>query len=121
MHGTLRGRIVGATNAADRNVGEPTNLSDEPLDEWFPAAAQTLCAPKPGFILDLVTGCGERNGDRYASGAVKPNGNLVRRLLRSPHGRQWLNAIMDGCEEEWWREHQRAERIAEQFDRIERD
>jgi hypothetical protein len=87
-------------------------MSDEELDDWFVTAARSLLAPKPGFILDLETGCGERNGDRYASGAVKLPSAILRRLLRSNHGRQWLNAVMDGSEVGWWIEYQHAERIS---------
>lgn len=121
MHGTLPVRITGATNAADTSVGRPTNLSEEALDDWFVAAAPTLLAPKPGFILDLETGCGERNGDRYANGSVKVPSGVVRRLFHGTGGRAWLNAFMCGCKAQWWLDLQRAERIAEQFDKINRD
>lgn len=118
MHGTLPKRITGAINGSDSSVGDPTNLSDESLDDWFVIAAPTLLAPKPGFILDLETGCGERNGDRYANGSVKVPSGVVRRLLHLTNGRAWLNAIMWGCKAQWWLDLQRAERIAAQVDKL---
>jgi len=78
---------------------------------WFVTPARDLLGSDPGLALHVLTGISESSGYRYANGSRGVPGNLVRWLLRSGHGRQWLNAIMDGCEEEWWRDYQRAERI----------
>lgn len=118
MSMTIAGTSNGARQSKDTNVGPPTELSDEPLDEWFVIAGQSLLAPKPGFILDLETGCGERNGDRYASGTVKVPTLVVRRLVHSKHGEPWLNAFMDSCTAPWWIEFKHAADIGRQVLKI---
>jgi hypothetical protein len=115
MHGTLPARAGSARKPSDTNVSSPTNLSDDPIDNWFPLAAQQLLAPKPGLVLHLLTDCGERNGDRYVSGAVKVPSFLVRQLLRSEQGEAWLRVLMDGCDAPWWRQRQEIERDARLF------
>lgn len=123
MHGNIQRGRRAAIASSDNSVGENLNdgkprgaasFSDNSVSddsEWFPRAAKVLLAPKPGLVLDLLTDCGERNGDRYASGAVKLPSGVMRHLLRGKHGRQWLNAIMDGSDAEWWVDYQRAERV----------
>lgn len=69
---------------------------------WFSEPAQSLLGSDPGLALNVLTGVPDRSCYRYASGERAVTGYIVYRLLRSKHGRQWLNAFMDGCEEEWW-------------------
>ena len=110
MHGNLSVSGDDASKSDDRNVCEPGTYDTSVCDdgEWFPRAARILLAPKPGLVLHLLTDCGERNGDRYASGDVKVPSYIVRQLLRGEHGEAWLNAIMEGARPPWWIEHQRA-------------
>ncbi len=115
MHGTIPARVESASEAKDRSVLSQTNLSEDPIDNWFPIAAQSLLAPKPGLVLHLLTDCGERNGDRYASGAVKVPSFLVRQLLRSEQGEAWLRVLMDGSDAPWWRQREEIERDARLF------
>lgn len=121
MHGNLSTAGSNARKSNDRDVKEC------PLDDrfgvdaeyqWFSSICRRMWNHKPGLALHLETDCGERNGHRYSSGEVAVPSYVVRMLLRSKNGSQWLNAIMDGCDQEWWREHKRAERITLQVDRI---
>lgn len=84
-------------------------------DGWFGVAAQILLAPNPGKILDLEADCGSRNGYRYAEEGTPVPSYVVRRLLRGPHGWQWLSALMDGCDQSWWRELQAARDLLIKF------
>jgi hypothetical protein len=71
--------------------------------DWFSEASQTLYLDKPGTVLFTLTDIGdERLCQRYASGEVKPSAYFFRRLLRSPHGWEWLSIAMDGSQEQWW-------------------
>lgn len=118
MHGTLSAAEIAATNAADRFADKSDISVIEDDEHWFTAAAQTLLAPKPGLTLHLQTDCGERNGHRYTSGEVKIPGYLLRKLLRSEQGAQWLAVVMDGARPQWWLDHKRAERITAQIDNL---
>lgn len=87
--------------------------------DWFSVATLKMHPHKPGTVLHLVTGLGdERLCQRYAADHVRPPAYFLRRLLRGRHGRQWLNATMDGCTEQWWLDHQRADRIVAQIDAL---
>jgi hypothetical protein len=83
-------------------------------------AACTLLPTKPGTALHYITGFDERSCQRYAAGTVKPPAYFLRTLLRTDQGKQWLAAVMDGCDQQWWRDHQRAERIVASEDNIDR-
>lgn len=124
MHGVLGPALAPSRNAGDRCVVEKSITDRSVVDDenWFSDAAFALLGKdKPGTALDCVTGLrfGERNCQRYAAGDVKPPGYFIRELLRTPHGRQWLAAIMDGSNVRWWRDMQRAERIAAAVDSVE--
>lgn len=118
MHGVLGAARAPSRNGSDRSVAK-TSVTDTSVgddENWFSDAALSLLGTeKPGTALDCVTDFrfGERNCQRYAGGDVKPPGYFVRALLRGKHGEQWLNAIMDGCDAPWWRDLQRARRIAD--------
>jgi hypothetical protein len=74
--------------------------------QWFSAAAHALYHQKPGTIIFLITGLGdERLCQRYAAGHIRPPAYFLRALLRGAHGRQWINATMEGSTAEWWLEH----------------
>ena len=86
---------------------------------WFSGPARAMLGSDPGLGLHILTGIPERTAYRYASGERAPPAYLIRELLRGPHGEQWLSAIMDGSNVQWWRDMQRAERIAAAIDSIE--
>lgn len=94
--------------------------------DWFARAARGLYPTKPGTALFYATQLGnERFGDerlcqKYAAGTVRPQAYFLRRLLRSKHGKQWLNAVMAGCTEDWWLAHQDDRRDAEALRAFER-
>ena len=113
MHGSIPTASAVTTKAPVRSDRGKTAAVQMDSDDsaWFVTPARDLLGSDPGLALHVLTGISESSGYRYANGSRGVPGNLVRWLLRSGHGRQWLNAIMDGCEEEWWRDYQRAERI----------
>jgi hypothetical protein len=121
MHGTLPATGIRATSAADTSVSDQSSNDTSvivPLSQWFSRICGALFPHKPGLALHLETDCGERNGHRYASGEVAVPSLILRILLRGRGGRTWLGAIMEGSDAEWWRDLQRAERIAAQVDRL---
>jgi len=99
-----------AIEAADRAVAEK-NADDKSVGNWFSRLCKGLFTTKAGTALHYTTGFDERSCQRYAAGTVGTSGDFIRALLRSEQGATWLNGIMDGCEAEWWREHQRALKI----------
>lgn len=102
MHGNLSGNDSGTTNSNGGNAN--TTAVDDA--NWFAAAAWSIYTQKPGTILFLITGLGdERLCQRYASGEFKPKAYFLRALLRGAHGRQWINATMEGSTADWWLEH----------------
>jgi hypothetical protein len=100
--------IEAASNFAREKTSTGTSASDE--DNWFKTIACGLLG-KPGLELHLISGSDESLCYKYASGKVKPPGYFIRTLLRSEQGAQFLAALMDGCEAQWWGEHQRALKI----------
>jgi len=123
MHGTMARQNGGATQSTVRSDSEKSSAvqMDGDDEKWFSIPARALLGSDPGLALHMLTGISESSGYRYANGLRGVPGKLLRLLLRSDHGRQWLNAIMDGCEAEWWRDHKRAERIVFQIDQLNLD
>jgi hypothetical protein len=121
MHGNLPTpaptAIIADGNNAAREILDGKSAADDD-GQWFSRAARRLHPTKPGSILHYTTALGdERLCQRYASGEVKPPAYFLRALLRSEHGRQWLYAIMDGCQSEWWIEFQRHARMGAAADK----
>lgn len=88
--------------------------------DWFYRSAQSIYPHKPGTILHVITGLGdERLCQRYASGEVRPPAYFLRALLRGEHGRQWLEAVMQGSNAEWWPQMLAALKLASEW-KIER-
>lgn len=77
-------------------------------ENWFADAARSLLPAKAGTALHYTTGVDERLCQRYAAGHTRPPGYFIRSLLRSEGGWQWLAALMDGAEPQWWADIQRA-------------
>lgn len=99
--------------------GSFTVQSDSDDSCWFKGAARALLGSDPGLALHVLTGCSESSGYRYASGTRDVPEYVVRQLLRSPQGWQWLCALMEGSTEQWWRDVHRARRLAEAISRVE--
>jgi hypothetical protein len=80
---------------------------------WFCSICRQLSPSDAGFVLHVLTGFELRSCYRYAANETKPPGYFIRALLRSDHGEQWLAALMDGSKASWWRDLQKARRIAQ--------
>lgn len=116
MHGTLSRRQRAASSGKLAVTSGKSATDDE---NWFSTAAWDLYGKNPGEPLHLITRLGDvRACQRYAAGDVKPPAYFLRRLLRSDHGEQWLNAVMSGSDAAWWLDHQRARRIADAIDAV---
>jgi hypothetical protein len=100
MHGILGVAANEASERNGRNAAEEIDDGKSAVDDenWFAEAAQELYGRnKPGTALFYATELGDERGcQRYAAGSVKPPAYFLRRLLRSPHGWQWLCAAMAG-------------------------
>lgn len=70
---------------------------------------------KPGLELHLLTDVDESLCYRYAGNKVKVTEYVVTTLLRSSQGWQWLAALMDGSDAEWWRELKAVRDLTAQF------
>jgi hypothetical protein len=94
--------------------------SGDAIDPWFRDAARQLLGTNcdAGLVLQTLTGVPARTAHRYAKGQRPPTAHIVRELIRSEGGWQWLAALMDGAQPQWWRDMDRARRIAAQFDSI---
>jgi hypothetical protein len=101
-----------AIEGADRAVARKTD-DDKSVGNWFSRLCDGLFESKAGTALYYIAGCinDERSCQRYAAGTVGTSGDFIRALLRSEQGETFLNGIMDGCEAQWWRDHQRALKI----------
>lgn len=122
MHGTLPVGMAGSSECAVASGSEKTSAvaSDSEECGWFSELARGLLGKDAGLALHVTTGYPLDSCRKYAarSNARATPGNLIRDLLRSDQGRQWLNGIMAGCDAEWWLAQQRAERIVEQIDKL---
>lgn len=108
--------LRGLGDTGDKSVvlGKSSDNSVADDEDWFASYAQAFYNGKAGPALVFASKSDqrdERNCQRYASGAVKPPSFFLRSLLRDPHGKQWLAAVMDGCTEQWWIDMQRAARV----------
>lgn len=111
-----------ARNRASANGSELTAASDSDDSDWFGSIGRALLGKDAGFALHLLTGTPEGSCYKYVTtqpSRRQPPGWLIVQLLRTDQGRTWLNAFMEGSEAEWWREHQRTERIAEAIRAVE--
>lgn len=89
-----------------------------PPERWFMRIAHSLWPDKPSAWLRSLTGFPDRTCRSAANGHTDPSGPLLYTLLRGNQGGRVLNGIMHGSDAEWWREHERAERIATQLDKL---
>lgn len=124
MHAGFPVRLARATKAsaqAGNGISSPAQTGSEPDSQWFARASRQLLGSDPGLNLSLLTGVPERTCYRYASGERPATEYIVAKLLRSEHGWQWLAALMDGSNAQWWSDMQRARRITAQLDAIDLD
>lgn len=103
MHGLFTRTGSEASNADGKSDAEIA-IDDKSDGDWFSDACKHLLPAKAGTALHFATGFDERSCQRYAAGHTAPPAYFLRALLRSPQGWTWLCAIMDGSDEEWWRE-----------------
>lgn len=113
MRESLAASSVVAIFPVARSGSEKTSAAQTGSDDhrWFSDPAHVLLGSDPGLALHTLTGMPERTCYRYTSGERGIPGFALRQLLRGPQGAQWLAAIMDGADAEWWREHERARRV----------
>jgi len=98
----------------DLSTVAPTTDGKSAVDDgdWFHKMAQALHPEKPGTVFWATTGVDERLCQRYAAGHTRPPAYFLRSLLRSEGGWTYLAFLMDGSKAIWWRDLQRARRIA---------
>lgn len=106
--GDSRAISGGGNDAAEKTDDGKSAVENE---DWFCEMARALLPTKPGTQLHYITGYDERLCQRYAAGHVKPSAFFLRKLLRSEQGAPFLNALMDGCDAQWWLDAQRERRV----------
>lgn len=126
MRSVSRIESARANTDADRSDSEPcgssvdsgfADRSDSGHSDWFFQITSRLLGTDndAGYQLSLLTGFLDRSCYRYTTkdraARRQPPGYLLRTLLRRPDGWVWLEAVMDGCEEDWWRELREAKKI----------
>lgn len=128
MHGNLSPQIAGAiehpVSCGSDAIGsdpDPSETDDE--SDWFAKIAWLLLGTNDcGFALNVACGSPESSCYKYVTknktARRQPPAYLIRTLLRSEQGWQWLCGIMDGAEPDWWRDTKRARLIKEAIDRI---
>jgi hypothetical protein len=101
-------------NADDDRTDSDTDATAHSGSTWFSLVARALLGKDAGLHLHLLTGFPERTCYRYTArdNPRDPPTYLLRRLLHSEQGWIWFEATMDGCDAEWWRDLQKARRIA---------
>jgi hypothetical protein len=113
MHGNLSAPGLASRKVTVGSDSETSVASDS--EDWFGSIARQLLGKDAGFGLHLATGFPEGSCYKYVTPKKprQPPGYLIRALLRTDGGYQWLAAIMDGSDAEWWRELQHTRRLAE--------
>lgn len=106
MHGNVPPQRQRSSDVPVRAVTDEssTDRVDTSGNEWFSIPAQQLLGSDLGLNLALATGFQERSCYRYAASERAVPGYVIYRLLRSEQGAQWLSALMDGCDAQWWRD-----------------
>ncbi len=122
MHGVLPATRAASSELPAQAGSEKTSTAHSGIDEqngWFSGPCHALLGSDPGLALSFLARIPERTAYRYAQGERFPPGFVIRTLLRSDGGWQWLSALMEGSNATWWRDLQRARRIAEAISGIE--
>src|SRR4051812_46783736 len=121
MHGNLPVALEIASGAV---VGSGTELVSDATakdeDDWFGQIGRQILGKDAGLHLHHLTGLPEGSCYKYVTrqphNRRQPPGFLLRQILRSTMGRQFLAGLMDGADCGWWNDLQRAERIASALD-----
>lgn len=100
---SARANEVDAKNETGKSVASKVETDD---CTWFKKPAREMLGTNPGLALHYVTGEPESTCHYAFRGPNGPSLYLYRKLLWADEGERWLNVIMDGCEAEWWTEHQ---------------
>lgn len=69
------------------------------------AVVEKIFPRKTALNLAEVSGLKERAAYNFLAGSSSLSFDAVTRLLRSEHGRETLEALMDGADPLWWAEY----------------
>lgn len=121
MRAISTAELVSASVVAIATDRKDTVASDS--EDWFGEIARSLLGKDAGFGLHLATGAPEGSCYKYVTtnehNRRHPPANILRLVLRTDGGWQWLSGVMDGSDAPWWLELKRARRIAEAIAAIE--
>lgn len=125
MHGNLPSGSAAAIYSSPGTgidpVPEPGAIPGSGIDDWFYGVAVAIFGDKEtGHLLHLATGWPRTSCYAFVARDPdqrrKPSPEFLRILFRSDHGRPFFRAFMHGSDARWWRDLERAERIAAQID-----
>lgn len=125
MHGTLPVAASAAIEAGPENGiirvpepgANPGNGTDDEFDWFYDVAVAVFGSKETGYHLHLASGWPRTSC--YAFVARDPeqrrkvNVEFLRVLFRSEHGQPFFRAFMHGSEARWFKDLERAERIAD--------
>lgn len=128
MHGNISAAALAAsvvpvaTGRGGVASDSDTIASDSDEDWFYKIAIGILGGNDTGLALHVVSRSPEGSCYKYVArnpeARRQPPSGLIRTLLRSDQGWQWLSGIMDGAEPEWWRDTKRARQIKDAIDGI---
>jgi hypothetical protein len=126
MHGTYPAAATAASFApiASGRGGVASDsdpaASDNDEDWFYKIAIANLGSHDTGLALHVVSRSPEGSCYKYVArnpeARRQPPSGLIRTLLRTPQGWQWLCGLMDGSDAEWWQEIVRAKRKSDAYD-----
>lgn len=121
MHGTIRAAEIAAISPTAESCRQ---RQDSAESLWFALLCRYLWGGNAPKDLEFALARNhDKRSDRtcraWAAGDSPPQVNILVILQRDPQcGRKVLDYVMRDCDAPWWRELQRAERIAAQVDRL---
>jgi hypothetical protein len=127
MHGTVipnAKRVSVNPDTKTVSLGAAADTSDNDVgNAWFSDAMRDLGINAEMLVvltrsdMDKLRTC-YRYLTSMEKGGTKPTGYFILMLLASEAGQQILDRLFEGRDVPWWREHQRALRIAAQVDKM---
>lgn len=123
----MRGANITAVRRSKFSVAEVCRQTAESPDSgtilpsaWaFSRLAQKLWPIKGPAHLQCLTGASERTCRAWCSGQCEPPAWVLVAVLASDDGESALGVVMGDYGAAWWRDLQRAKRIAEAISRVE--
>jgi hypothetical protein len=114
--------LPAATSSASRQLPATFPASRQLLAEplWFAIMSRALWGANAAKELQFITTRSERTCRAWASGDSEPPASVLVALLFSGHADAVLKYILADASSEWWREHERALRIARLVDAMDR-